>query len=144
MTLNAYLNFAGKCEEAFNFYHKVLGGDIVALVKGSDMPMPAEGDGEGCAGGEWDPNMIMHARLIVDGQILMGSDAPPQFYEKPQGTTVNINVETIEEAERIFAALSENGEVKIPIAETFWAHRWGLLVDQYGTPWMLNCEKPMG
>jgi PhnB protein len=76
--------------------------------------------------------------------VLMGSDAPPDRYQKTQGTTVALGVDSAEEAERIFHALAENGTVTMPISETFWAVRFGMLNDQFGIPWMINCEKPMG
>ncbi len=73
--------------------------------------------------------------------VLMGSDAPPERYEKPQGFFVSLGIEKPEDAERIFAALSEKATVLMPIGETFWAQRFGMLVDRFGTPWMINCEK---
>jgi PhnB protein len=134
MQINPYLNFNGQCEAAFKFYEQCLGGKIVAIIPhaGSNMPpgMPAE----------WDEK-ILHARLMVGDQTLMGSDAPPSCYEKPRGFSVSLNVNTPEEAERIFAALVEGGSVDMPIQETFWAVRFGMAVDQFGIPWMINCEK---
>ncbi len=85
---------------------------------------------------------VMHARLSVGDALLMGSDAPPQMYEPAKGVTVSIGVEKPAEADRIFAALAEGGSVRMPINETFWAQRFGMLVDQFGTPWMINCERP--
>ena len=89
---------------------------------------------------EW-RKKILHARLVVDGQVLMGSDAPPEHYEQPKGFSVTINLNSPAEAERIFHALAENGTVKMPIQQTFWAVRFGMLVDRFGIPWMINCEK---
>lgn len=136
MKLNAYLNFNGDCKEAITFYHKVLGGEIEAMFTHENTPaagqMP-EGWGD----------KILHARLVVDGSVIMASDSPPNYFEKPKGFSVNIGIDDAAEAERIFAALAENGTVIMPIEETFWALRFGMLVDQYGTPWMVNCEKPM-
>jgi PhnB protein len=136
MTLNAYLNFNGNCREAMTFYQKVLGGQIVAMFTHENTPaagqMPAD----------WG-DKILHARLVVDGSVIMASDSPAEYFEKPQGFSVNINVESAAEAERIFAALVEGGTAVMPIEETFWALRFGMLVDRYGTPWMVNCEKPM-
>jgi PhnB protein len=88
---------------------------------------------------EW-LNKIMHVTLKVGDSVLMGSDAPPDRYKKPEGFTVNIALSDVAEAERIFHALSENGTVGMPIQQTFWAERWGMLTDQYGIPWMVNCE----
>lgn len=134
MTLNAYLTFRGNCEEAFTFYQKVLGGEIVAMYRHGDTPAKDH------TPAEWQ-DKIIHARLVVDGQVLMGSDAPPQYQTEPQGFSVSINVDEPNEAERIFHALEEGGTVKMPIGETFWALRFGMLIDRFGTPWMVNCEK---
>jgi PhnB protein len=137
MNVNAYLNFPGTCEEAFNFYAQCLGGQIVAMIRASDTPMkdttPADRQAK-----------IMHARMIVDGTVLMGSDAPPDFFRPAQGFSVCLNVAGIDEAERVFHELSEGGQVQMAIQETFWANRFATFTDKYGTPWMVNCEKPMG
>jgi PhnB protein len=82
----------------------------------------------------------MHVTLKVGDSVLMGSDAPPDRYKKPEGFTVNIALNDVAEAERIFHALAENGTVGMPIQQTFWAERWGMLTDRYGIPWMVNCE----
>ena len=87
---------------------------------------------------EW-RSKIMHASLNVDGNLLMGSDAPPDRYEQMKGFTVTLGVKDPSEAERVFKALSKNGTVQMPIQKTFWAARFGMLVDQFGTPWMINC-----
>ena len=89
---------------------------------------------------EW-RSKIMHARLTFGGQTLMGSDAPPDRQQKPQGFYVNISTEDLAEAERIFHSLEENGKVTMPFGETFWAAGFGMLVDRFGIPWMVNCEK---
>ncbi len=135
MQLNPYLTFNGQCEAAFKFYEKVLGGKIVAMLTHEGSPM-AERTPK-----EW-LNKIMHARLVVGDNVIMGSDAPSDRYEPMQGFSVTINVKDPAEADRIFHALSENGTVRMPIQETFWASRFGMLVDQFGTPWMINCERP--
>ena len=83
----------------------------------------------------------MHARMTVGDKMLMASDAPPDRYEAMKGIMVTLGIDEPGEAERIFHALSENGTVQMPIQETFWARRFGMLVDQFGTPWMVNCEK---
>jgi PhnB protein len=134
MLLNPYLQYNGQCEAAFNFYEKCLGGKIAFKITYGESPMadqtPSEFRGK-----------IMHMRLIVGDKILMGSDAPAGRYEKPQGFSVSLGIETPEEAERIFKALSEKGKVAMPLEETFWARRFGMLVDPFGIPWMINCEK---
>ena len=86
-------------------------------------------------------NKITHARLLVGGTALMGSDATPDRYEPMKGFTVTLGVDDPQEAERIFHSLSENATVQMPIQKTFWAARFGMLVDRFGTPWMINCEQ---
>ena len=88
---------------------------------------------------EW-RNKIMHARMTVSDEVLMASDAPPDRYEAMKGIMVTLGIDDSGEAERIFRALSEKGSVQMPIQKTFWAARFGMLVDQFGTPWMINCE----
>ncbi|HSZ62845.1 MAG TPA: VOC family protein [Terriglobales bacterium] len=126
--------FDGQCEEAFEFYANLLAGEIVAMTTHEQTPAAAH------VPAEW-RSKIIHARLILGNQILMGSDAPPDHQQKPQGFSVNINVDNPAEAERIFDALKENGKVTMPFGETFWAVRFGMLVDRFGIPWMVNCEK---
>src|SRR5262249_15605380 len=87
-------------------------------------------------------NKIMHGRVSVGQLLLMGSDAPPNEHKPMQGFSVTIGVDTADEAERVFHALADGRTVQMPIAETFWAVRFGMLVDRFGTPWMVNCEKP--
>jgi PhnB protein len=137
MNVNAYLNFPGTCEEAFTFYAKCLGGKIVAMIRASDTPMKDRTPAERLA-------KIMHARIVVGDTVLMGSDAPPDFFKPAQGFSVTVNIAEAAEAERVFHALSEGGQVGMEIQETFWANRFGTFTDKYGTPWMVNCEKPMG
>ena len=135
MQLNAYLMFNGQCEEAFKFYEKCLGGKIEAMFPHAGTPA------EQSVPADW-RDKIMHARLTAGDSVIMGSDAPPQYQQKAKGFSVNIAVNDPHEAERVFKALGENGTVKMPIQETFWALRFGMLIDRYGTPWMVNCEKP--
>ena len=134
MQLNPYLTFDGQCEAAFKFYEKVRGGKIEAMMTYGGSPMADQTQPE------W-RNKIMHARMTVGDKMLMASDAPPDRYEAMKGIMVTLGIDEPGEAERIFHALSENGTVQMPIQETFWARRFGMLVDQFGTPWMVNCEK---
>jgi PhnB protein len=85
---------------------------------------------------------ISHATFAHAGFTLHGSDAPPGGYQKPQGFALQLNLGDPAEAERIFSALAEDGAVQMPLQETFWASRFGVLVDQFGIPWIINCEKP--
>jgi PhnB protein len=136
MQWNPYLGFNGNCQEAFKYYERVLGGKIVAMITHADMPAEAQAQ----TPPDW-KNKIMHARLVVGDQVLMGSDAPPNHFETTQGMSVALQIDDPNEAERIFAALADNGTVRMPIQPTFWAIRFGMLTDRFGIPWMVNCEK---
>jgi PhnB protein len=132
MNINNYLYFNGDCETAFKFYEKNLGGKI-------NFMMPHQGSpAENSVPAEW-RSKILHAHMTLGEGTLMASDAPPNHYAKPQGFSINIAVEDPAEAERIFKAMSEGGSVTMPIAETFWAIRFGMLTDKFGIPWMVNC-----
>jgi PhnB protein len=132
--LNPYLTFKGQCEAAFKFYEKCLGGKIVAMLTHAGTPA------EQHVPPEW-RNKILHAYMIVGDQVLMGSDAPPDHYQEPKGFSVALQIKDPADAERLFHALVENGTVQMPIQETFWSVRFGMLVDQFGVPWMINCEQ---
>ena len=134
--LVTHLSFDGQCEAAFKHYEKVLGGKILMMARYADAPANA-----GVPQATETANRIMHARLQVGDRLLMGGDAPPQFASKPQGFCVSVQVDDPAEAERIFRELGEGGVVQMPIGETFWARRFGVLIDKFGTPWMVNCEK---
>lgn len=134
MQINAYLTFNGNCEEAFKFYEKLLGGKIEAMITHEGTPAAAQ------TPPEW-LKKIIHARMTIGNAVLMASDAPPARYSKPHGFSINIGVTSVQEAERIFSTLAENGTVHMPLGETFWAERFGMLTDRFGIPWMLNCER---
>ena len=134
MQLNSYLFFKGNCKEAFTFYAKVLGGKIITMMTHGETPAAEH------TKPEWQ-DKIIHARMTVGDQLLMGSDAPPEHHRPMQGFSVSLSVDEPGEAERIFQAFSEGAQVTMPIQETFWAIRFGMLVDRFGTPWMINCEK---
>jgi len=85
---------------------------------------------------------VLHATLVFDNHRLTGCDVPPESYEKPQGFSVFLNIDNSTEAERIFNALAVNGTVHVSLQETFWAQRFGMLVDRFGTPWLINCGNP--
>lgn len=134
MTIETYLLFHGDCREAFDFYQSVLGGTIETMMCYGEAP------GDPHVPGEW-KDKIMHARLAVNGQALMGSDAPPGRQEAPGSFNVSVSIETIEEAERIYAGLSAGAQrITMPLGETFWAKRFGMFTDRFGIPWMVNGE----
>jgi PhnB protein len=133
MQLNPYLTFNGQCEAAFKFYEKALGGKIEAMIPHTGTPA------EQHVPPEW-REKIMHARLIVSGQALMGSDAPPDHYKEPKGFSVSLQFKDEAEGARVFNALAEGGKVGMPLQKTFWAAGFGTLVDRFGIPWMINCD----
>jgi PhnB protein len=135
MQLIPNLVFNGQCEEAFKFYEKVLGGKIVAMLTPETAPT------DEFKVDAW-RNKVLHACLAVGDELLMGGDAPTEWYEQPKGTSVTIQIGDPAEAERIFRELAENGTVRMPLEETFWAIRFGMVVDRFGTPWIINCGKP--
>ena len=132
MQLNSYVTFNGRCEEAFKFYETCLGGKIVIMLTHAGTPADSQ------VPPEW-RNKIIHATLDVAGDLLQGCDAPPDHYQKPQGFFVKVDVKDTAEAERIFQTLAENGTVQMSLQETFWALRFGMVVDRFGIPWMINC-----
>ena len=135
MQVAPYLNFNGQCAEAFRLYERVLGGKIDAMITHGDSPIAGE------VPPAWH-HRILHARLVVGDQVLMASDSPPEHYEKPQGLYVSLNVDKPADAKRIFQSLAENGTVKMPFEKTFWAAGgFCMVVDRFGTPWMVNCEQ---
>ena len=133
MQINPYLNFNGQCEAAFQLYERVLGGKITFKMTHGESPMA------GTVPPDWQ-GKIMHATLDLGDRILQGSDASPEHFSKPHGFCLSIGTKDPAEAERLFTALSENGTVQMPLQETFWASRFGMLRDQFDIPWMVNCE----
>jgi PhnB protein len=133
--LSPYLNFNGTCAEAFKFYERVLGGRLEALMTNAESPVANQVPAD-------QRDRVLHARLVVGDTVLMASDAPPEYYSKPQGFFVSIQADDAAAGERIFQALAEGGSVTMPFERTFWAERFGMLVDRFGIPWMVNCEGP--
>ncbi|MGA2987208.1 MAG: VOC family protein [Terriglobia bacterium] len=134
MQLSPYLTFNGQCEAAFKFYEECLGGKIEAMF--TYVGTPAEEH----VPPEW-RHKILHGRLIVGDRVLMGCDAPPERYKEPEGFSVSLEIKDPADAERIFNALAENGRVQMPLQKTFWSARFGMAVDRFGIPWMINCEQ---
>jgi PhnB protein len=122
MQLVPRLSFNGQCEEAFKFYEQVLAAKITFMA-----PYP-----------EW-PDKTMHATIEVGDRIMHGADAPPEHFKTPQGFSPALATKDTAEAERLFNALAEGGTVQMPLQQTFWASRFGMLTDRYGIPWMINC-----
>jgi PhnB protein len=134
MQLNPYLTFNGDCEAAFKFYERTLGGKLALLLKYETAPpeenLPADWHGK-----------IMHARLELGDRVLMGSDHLSQTPTEMQRCSMQLELQDADEAARIFHALSVNGQVTMPFGPTFWALRFGTLKDQFGVPWIINCEQ---
>lgn len=134
MQLNTHLNFNGQCEAAFKFYEQALGGKIASMHTYDSTP----------AGSQVPAEMgkkIMHAEMKIGDAVLMGADALPGRYQAPQGFEIAFQTEQPAEADRVFEALAQNAQVQMPIQQTFWAARFGMLVDQFGIPWMVNCSQ---
>jgi PhnB protein len=133
--LNAYLTFPGTCRQAFEFYERALGAKVEFIQTFGQSPMagsvpPAHAD------------KVMHAHIKINGQSVMGSDAPPEYPVEPMaGFNLSLGYSDASEAHKAFAALSEGGKIIMPIDKTFWAEAFGMLTDQFGVPWMINCEK---
>ena len=131
-----HLHFKGDCSEAFRFYAETFGGQIVFAMTYGEAP-----------GAEQTPpearDRIIHARLDLGGQFLLGCDALGENYQPPQGFNVMAAVDAPADAERIFDSLAAGGSVTMPCQETFWAHRFGMCTDRFGIPWMVNCAKPL-
>lgn len=127
-----YLSFDGRCREAFEFYAKVLKGEIVAMISHGETPA-----GEHVSK-DWQ-DKIINAHLIAGGQALMGADSPPQMGDvTKKGFSISIEIDDEKDAERIFNAFADRGTVTMPFEPTFWAKKFGMVTDRYGTPWMIN------
>lgn len=134
MQVNTYLHYNGNCAEAFKFYEKAVDGTIVMSQSYGDSPAAEHSPPEM-------KSRIIHARIRIGDTIVMGSDSPPDRFSPPAGFSMTLGTPTIEEAEKRFAVLSEGGKVEMPLMESFFAHRFGMLVDKFGVPWMVICEK---
>jgi len=136
MNLNPQLglSFDGCCEAAFRFYERCLNGKIEFLLRWGESPMAND------APPEW-REKILHARLVIGDTALLGADALPGTYEFPRGFSILLSPNDPGEAERLFYALVENGTVRTPLQETFWAPRFGAVTDQFGITWTINYEK---
>jgi PhnB protein len=136
MKLLTYVNYAGKCAEAFQFYEKHLGGKIVMMMKHGESPEPNPSIPP-----EW-KNAILHASINIGGTSLMGADIPNA--EPMRSAYLSLMLDSIEEAERVYAVLSDGGQVFMQIQKTFFAFRFAMLRDKFGASWMLLKERPQG
>lgn len=137
--VNPYISYNGTCEEAFNFYKAVFGGEFhgPGFMRWGDNPdcgeMPAD-----------QKNQVMHVALPIGDTVLMGSDSPMGPVERGNGFTIAIGSSDLAESERIFKDLSEGGQVTMPLQKTFWGATFGMLTDKFGIGWMLNCDDSGG
>ncbi len=138
-TINPYLTFNGNCEEAFNFYKSVFGGEFPYVGKFKDMP-----DNPNYPVPEADREKIMHISLPISKEtVLMGSDTSEAFGKSTiegNNFSISINTDSVEEVTRIFNELSAGGKIKMPLEKTFWQAYFGMFVDKFGIHWMVNCE----
>ncbi len=134
MRATPHLSFNGLCEAAFGFYERCFGAGRVTMIRYGDSPMADE------APPEW-RDKILHATLASGDLLLMGGDVLPGQYEAPKGFAILLGLDDAAEADRIFQALAEAGTVQVPLQETFWSARFGVVVDRFGVPWEINCGK---
>jgi PhnB protein len=133
MKLIPILSFQGDCEEAFKFYERCLGAQPGALFRYGGSPMAGQ------VPPDW-ADKVMHANLTIGNQLLQASDVLPAQYEAPKGFSLSLQIKSADDAERIFGNLADNGTVMLPLQKTFWAERFGMVVDRFGVPWLINCE----
>jgi PhnB protein len=135
LTLSTSLSFNGQCEEAFKLYERCFNGKITFMLTWGDSPMAKD------APPEW-AGKINHATLLIGEARLLGNDVVPGAYQTPRNVSLVLGLSDPEQAERIFAALAENGTVQLQLQQTFWALRFGQVTDRFGVPWAINCEAP--
>jgi len=133
MLVEPYLFFDGKCEEALEFYRRTIGAEVTALLRWKDSPdpqmaMPGAAD------------KVMHARLRIGDTMVMASDGRCQGTPEFQGFALSLTAADTAEADRLFAALGEGGQVQMPLSETFFSPRFGMVGDRFGVSWMIYVE----
>ena len=135
MQMNPYLSFKGECEAAFKFYERCLGGQLGPMFRYAGSPLSDQ------VPPDWS-DKVMHGSLTIGGQVLMGGDVAPARYEEPKGFSLSLQITNTADAERIFRDLATEGKVVMPLEKTFWAARFGMVIDRFGIPWLVNCEEP--
>jgi PhnB protein len=134
MKLYTYLNYGGNCRQAFEFYEKHLGGRIAMLTTHAEQP------NAGNVPANW-KDAVLHARIDIGGTTVLGADIPPERFQPMRSAYLSLMLDSNEQAERVYALLSEGGEVFMKMEETFFAHRFAMLRDRFGTSWMLLNER---
>jgi PhnB protein len=133
MELSTYINFKGECEAAFRFYEQCLGGTLGPVFRYAGTPFADQ------VPADWQ-DKVMHASLTLGSQVLMGADIAPDRYQEPKGFSLSLQLKAPAEAERLFRQLSANGKILTPLEKTFWAERFGVVVDRFGMTWLINCD----
>ena len=133
MEMNPYLSFNGQCEAAFKFYEHCLGARLGEMFRYAGTPLADQ------VPADWQ-DKVMHGSLTIGQQVMMGGDVAPAGYEAPKGFSLSLHIKDTSEAERIFHELSTDGLVVMPLEKTFWAALFGMVVDRFGIPWLINCE----
>jgi PhnB protein len=136
MKLHIYLNYGGNCEQAFRFYEQHLGGRITEISRHGDIPNPGIKD-------DW-KNAVLHARIEMGDQVVMGADIPPDVFKPMRSAYLTLMLDSDEEAERVYALLTDGGEIFMKMEETFFASRFAMFRDRFGTSWMLLGPSKMG
>ena len=136
MTVYPYLKFGGNCAEAFRFYEKHVGGKITMMMTQGESPVAVPGPA-------LPKDAILHGRITIAGTELLGSDVSPTVFQPIRSAYLSLSLDSSEEAERVFAVLSEGGQIFMAMEETFFAYRFGMLRDRFGTEWMILHERPM-
>jgi PhnB protein len=136
MKLFTYLNYGGNCQQAFRFYERHLGGKIIMMMTHGQNPNAKD------VTPEWQ-DAILHARMTIGETLLLGADIPPDRFQPMRSAYLSLMVDSTDEAERIYALLSEGGQIFMPMEENFFAFRFAQLRDKFGTSWMIVHERPM-
>lgn len=131
--MHPYVSFKGDCEAAFTFYEQCLGAKRGEVFRYGGSPMA----GQAPAG--WD-DKILHGSMTIGGTVLMVADVAPEQYEPPTGFNLSLQIKNTADAERMFSQLADGGREIMPLEKTFWAERFGMVVDRFGIPWLINCE----
>jgi PhnB protein len=134
MKLYTYVNYGGNCRQAFEFYAQNLGGKLISLQTHAEIP------NNDSIPPDW-KDKVLHARLELGETMLMGADIPPDRFQPMRSAYLSLMVDTIDEAERIYALLTQGGDIFMQMTETFYAHRFAMFRDRFGTSWMLLNEK---
>ena len=135
MQMHPYLSFKGQCEAAFKFYEQSLGGQMGLIFRYAGSPLADQ------VPADWQ-DKIVHGSLTLGEAVLMGADVAPEQYEEPKGFSLSLQIKSTAHAERIFHDLAQDGRIVLPLEKTFWAARFGMVVDRFGIPWLINCEGP--